>query len=115
MNKDNSEERNSSWLDKYVIHIGASIGVILGLVLAIPILTGSINKVQKIKEISARSDAHSVLIEAYRDCRQKILSGTRNECLIEMKSRADIDGISEEFEVVYMDLKSEIWASNKDG
>jgi len=64
----------------------------------------------KLNELMDRSDAHRTLLTAFSNCRTGLVKDSREECAVKMRDYADIENLSEEFELVYSELKSEYLA-----
>ncbi len=57
----------------------------------------------------ALSESHKTLGTVYRECSSAILKPTQASCVREMENIAKYEGISEEFLIVYNDLKTHIF------
>lgn len=110
-----TSETEESWFGKYAVHIGVVTGTVLGLMYAFPIIGEALENKAIYEELSSRSSAHSILVGTYRDCRRGFISGSQAECVIQMKSIAEVEGLSKEFDLVYQDMKTDLWAINKSG
>jgi len=64
------------------------------------------------KELSAKSEAHNVLVGAYRGCLFKFVSGSVEECHLLVKDYAQMKGFESELPIVLEDIYS---MSNKTG
>ena len=64
---------------------------------------------QTYEDLKERSEAHSILVKAYEECRQNMFGDTQQGCVIKMKEYAEIEGLSEQFNIVYQDIKTELW------
>ncbi|WP_415913161.1 hypothetical protein [Neptuniibacter sp. QD37_11] len=54
----------------------------------------------------SKSEAHQILGKAYRKCRRPLIARpSQQQCIIEMKEYAEIEGLEESFDTVYADLK----------
>jgi hypothetical protein len=65
---------------------------------------------QVFESLESMSEAHEFLLPIYYQCRRRPFADSRAECILLVKSMAEIEGIEKnDFERVYSDIKTTVW------